>query len=97
LEIIWDVPLPAGVHRNQIEPVASGQLLAGGANEWVFAGADGSVGVVSDDVSFFDSFTTGERLSGVGVAQLGSDRVLLLSTPAGVSAWKVEPILGPSR
>jgi len=99
LQVRWDVPLPAGTHRNQIEPITSGQLLPGSedAGQWIFAGADGSIGIVSDDASFFDSFTTGQRLAGVATAQLGEDRALLLSTPEGVTAWKVQRVQRPSR
>ena len=95
LKVLWDVPLPAGVHRNQIYPVATGQLFPGGSGEWVFANADGSIGIVSDDLSAYDSFATGQRLSGIAVAVWGGNHVLLFSTPKGVQAWKVQQLIGP--
>mgnify|MGYP002623586544 CR=1 FL=1 len=96
LKVLWDMPLPAGTHRNQIRPVTIGKLLPGDAAHWIFAGADGSVGIVADDVSFYDSFNTGVRLSGVATARFRSDYVLLLSTPQGVAAWKVQQVAGPA-
>jgi hypothetical protein len=89
LEPMWDVPLPAGVHRNQIQPITSGKLLGGKTGQWVFAGADGSIGIVADDGSFFDSFAVGKELTGIAIAQLNEDRVILTATAGGVTAWSV--------
>lgn len=90
LQPLWDVPLPAGTHRNQILWITSGRLLPGDVGQWVFAGPDGSIGIVSNDMSFFDAFYTGQQLTGVAVAQLGSDRVLLVASDEELTAWKVE-------
>lgn len=89
LEPMWDVPLPAGAHRNQIQPVTSGKLLEGNVGQWLFAGADGSIGIVSDDASFFDSLATGHELSGIACCQLGNERAILTSNAEGVTAWSV--------
>jgi peroxiredoxin len=89
LEPMWDVPLPAGIHQNQIQPVASGKLLDGKVGQWLFAGADGTIGIVADDASFFDSFAVGQELTGIAVAQFGDKRVLLTATAEGVTAWSV--------
>lgn len=96
LNVAWDVPLPSGAHRSQIQWVTSGQLLPGAAGQWVFAGSDGSVGIVSDDASFFDSFRYGRELTGIAVAELDGRAVLILATASDVTAWQVELPQGPA-
>jgi hypothetical protein len=86
---LWDVPLVAGAHHNQIEWVASGELWPGDTGHWLFAGADGSVRMVSDDSSSFDSFAVGEELSGIAVAKLGQEHALLVATAKGVTAYRL--------
>jgi hypothetical protein len=90
LEPMWDVPLPAGVHHNHIQPVTSGRLLLGDVGQWLFAGADGSIGIVSDDAKFFDSLAFGKQLFGIAIAQLGEQHVLLISSKGEVTAWGVQ-------
>ena len=97
LEEQWSYPLPEGVFRNQIQYVASGMLLEAPGwfadvpdGQWVFAGANGSVHVVSDEGDFNDLFYSGESLSGIACTRFDGAGVLLLSSDKGVTAWKVE-------
>lgn len=94
----WSYPLPEGVFRNPIEYVASGMLLdtdgwfadVPGA-QWIFAGVNGSVHVVSDDGDFNDFFNSGENLTGIAATRFNGAGMLLLSSDKGVTAWRVEP------
>jgi hypothetical protein len=97
LEEQWSYPLPEGVFRNQIEYVASGMMLdAPGSfadvpdGQWILAGANGSVHIVSDEGDFNDLFYSGESLSGIGCTRFDGSGVLLLSSDKGVTAWQVE-------
>jgi hypothetical protein len=89
----WSYKLPEGLFRGPIEFVASGQLLndaAKSGGEWIFAAADGSVHIVSDDGDFNDYFQSGESLTGIAATRLSGAGVLILSSENGVTAWKVE-------
>jgi hypothetical protein len=93
----WSYPLPAGVFRNQIQYVTSGMLLDADGwfadvpdGQWVFAGVNGSVHVVSDGGDFNDFFNSGESLSGIAATRVDGFGVLLISSDKGVTAWRVE-------
>ncbi len=88
----WKLPLPAATHQNQIQWITSGQLLPGRVAQWVFALADGTIGIVSDDQSFFDSFTLGEEPTGLAVASFDGKRVLIVATKDTVTAYEVDAI-----
>jgi hypothetical protein len=87
---LWDIPLGEGAHRNQIQPITSGSLWPDDPGHWIFALADGSVGLVAADMSFVDTFALGEALTGIAVAKLGTDHVLLIATAGSVSAYRVQ-------
>lgn len=91
LKEVWNYPLPAGQFSNQIEHVTSGRLRGEESAEWVLAGPDGSVHIVSADGEFRDSFALGELLTGLAVVKLGEQRVVLTSTKSGVTAWGLAP------
>jgi hypothetical protein len=90
LKEAWNYPLPVGAHQRPIEPVASGNLLAGHAGEWWLAGPDGSVHVVTEDGELFDHFNYGAPLTGLAAAKIGDESVLLVATEEGVTALKVQ-------
>ena len=88
---VWNYTLPLGQFSNQIEFATSGRLRSDESAEWVLAGPDGSVHIISADGEFRDSFAVGELLTGLGVAKLGEDRVVLTATKQGVTAWRLAP------
>jgi hypothetical protein len=49
------------------------------------------VHVVSADGEFRDSFAVGELLTGLAVAKLGEQRVVLTATKTGITAWALAP------
>jgi hypothetical protein len=89
LKEAWNYPLPAGAHQRPIEPVASGNLLAGHAGEWWLAGPDGSIHVVTEDGAIFDHFNYGAALTGLAAVKIDGNAMLLVATDDGVSAFAV--------
>ncbi|HEY2883127.1 MAG TPA: DUF2092 domain-containing protein [Pirellulales bacterium] len=97
---LWNYPLPPGVHGRPIEVITSGDLTGETEKQWLIAGADGSIHMVSADGKPIDKFNTGAMLTGVGAAKIGEKHLLLVSSalakPDGerkgnLEAWLVEP------
>lgn len=87
---MWAYALPRGLHTHPIEMAACGFLTDGYRPVWVLAAADGSLHFVSAEGQLMDKFRYGEALTGLAVDLLPPHRVLLVSTPRGVSAWGVQ-------
>ncbi len=93
-EELWSYPLPPGQHEQVIEPVCGGRLAGLGSNVaasddaasddaagvWVLACADGSLHLITADGRGLDSFNYGATLTGVGMAYLGENSLLLVSS-----------------
>lgn len=90
-EEVWNHPLPAGIHQHPIEAVTHGKLLPGNSGQWLAAAADGSIHVVSSDGKLVDQFNYGAALTGLAVANINGQGVLLVSTPEKLTAWGVTP------
>jgi hypothetical protein len=90
-EVLWNYPLPHGVHECPIEAVTSGRLLSDKTGQWLVAAADGSIHILAADGRLLDRFNYGAPLTGLATAQWDGKRVLLVSTPQGVDAWEVQP------
>ena len=91
-EELWTYDLPGGVHRDAaLEIAAWGKLLDGDESQWLLAGADGSIHIVSAKGEAIDRFNYGAPLSGLAAAQLDGRRVLLISSEQSVEALQVEP------
>ncbi len=89
--VLWRYPLPAGTqHHTALEMVASGDLFGAGIAQWVLAAADGSIHLLTMDGSLLDRYNSGVALSGMGIANLGGDPALLLSSDEGIEAWQFE-------
>jgi thiol-disulfide isomerase/thioredoxin len=89
-DVLWQYDLPPGVPTNgAIEFVASGSLL-GEVGQWIIAGPDGSIHVLSPDGKRIDRFNTGLALAGLAVARLNGRSALVISSPSGVDAFALE-------
>ena len=97
---LWNCALPSGVHGRPIELVTTADFTGEQARQWLIAGADGSVHILSADGKPLEKFNTGSALAGIGAVKWGDQRVLLLSKvldkPEGeakgtLEAWLVEP------
>lgn len=91
-EELWSYTLPLGVHRNAaLEPVTAGNLLGDATAQWVFAGADGTIHILSQQGELIDHFALGAAPSGLAVASLDGRSVLLVSLGDRVEAWQLSP------
>jgi hypothetical protein len=87
---VWSYGLPRGAYGNQIQFAASCRLLDRPGGQWLLAGPDCSVHVISDDGEFFDYFQSGQRLTGLAGFRSGEHSNLLLVTEHEVGAWSVK-------
>jgi hypothetical protein len=85
----WNYQLPAGAHQQPIDPIESSQVLTGFQGEWWFAGADGSIHVVSEDGKLHDSFARGAVLSGLAVGKVEETGWIFIASSEGVTALQV--------
>lgn len=94
LEELWSYGLPDGL-LTQVEAVTSGRLIDTPGGQWLFAGADGSLHLISQDAKFNDYWRLGKPISGMAIAQLGDRPAILISSGNEVTARYVEPLLAP--
>ena len=87
---LWNYPLPDGVAAQPVEPIIAGRLKADGPGQWLLCGADGSIHVLSADGKPLDRFNYGAVLCGLATAEIDGSPALIVSTPAGIEAWKVQ-------
>jgi thiol-disulfide isomerase/thioredoxin len=86
----WEYELPSGVHEKPIESVTAVHLI-GEQSQWLVAGADGSVHILSADGKPIDKFNSGAALGGLAGAKVGGEPVLFIASEQGLEAWKLEP------
>lgn len=83
---VWSYRLPPGAFANQIQFATVCRWSDASGGQWLLAGPDGSVHLISDDGEFFDFFQTGQQLNGLAGARLGGEDMLILSTESGITA-----------
>jgi thiol-disulfide isomerase/thioredoxin len=90
-QMLWQYDLPPGMPGNgALEYVTAGQLTSD-AGQWLIAGPDGSIHILTADGKLIDRFNTGLSLSGLAVARLDGVPALIISSAEGVEARKFEP------
>ncbi len=83
--------LPVGMQPHAgFETVAAGNLLGQETGQWIVAGANGSIHILSIDGTLVDRFNNGAALRGLAVANIGGRGTLLVAGDDGVEAWQVE-------
>jgi hypothetical protein len=88
----WRYNLPAGSFPNQIRFVAAAPLLDDArAPQWLIAGPEGSLHIISQDGKFTDYFQTGAALTGIAGGRRGPQGILVISSDQGLEAWDVSP------
>ncbi len=85
---LWNYSLPRGVHLRPIEMIAAGDVNGDGVQEWILAGADGSVHFVDAEGKPLDKFNSGVRLTGVAATTIDGKPALLLSSVPPQAAAK---------
>ncbi|HJT34106.1 MAG TPA: redoxin domain-containing protein [Pirellulales bacterium] len=89
-EELWQYDLPPGLPANgALEYVAAGHLLDQSAGQWVIAGSDGSVHILAADGKPLDHFNSGSAISGIAVARLDGQPVLVVAGGKAIEAWQV--------
>jgi hypothetical protein len=89
-EEMWSYRLPPGAYANQMQFAAPCRLLPGEGGQWLLAGPDGSIHMISDDGDTFDYFQYGERLTGLAGFRSKDQGILAVATEQGVFAYKVK-------
>ena len=89
-EELWNYPLPVGVPSQPIEPIITGKVTRDGAGQWLLPGPDGSIHILSADGKPLDKFNYGAVLQGMAAFEIGGQSVLVVASPNGLEAWKVE-------
>ncbi len=88
------------MHARPIEVITTGDIAGDGTKEWLIAGPDGSVHILSSDGKLVDKFNTGSTLAGLAADKFGDQRVLLISkvldkpqddAKGVLEAWQIEP------
>ena len=89
-EELWNYPLPVGVPSQPIEPIITGKVTHNAADQWLLPGPDGSIHILSADGKPLDKFNYGAVLQGLATFQIGGQPMLVVASPNGLEAWKVE-------
>jgi outer membrane lipoprotein-sorting protein/peroxiredoxin len=89
-EELWDYPLPPGVPSQPIEPLIAGRVTRSGPGQWILPGPDGSIHIIAADGKPLDKFNYGAVLHGLATFELDGQPVLVVASPNGLEAWKVE-------
>jgi hypothetical protein len=89
-EELWSYKLPHGVQQQPIEPIIAGKMTREGPGQWILPGPDGSIHFVSADGKPWDKFNYGVALCGLATVEIDGRPVLVVASPNGLEAWKVE-------
>ena len=87
---LWNYPLPVGLQPQPIEQIISGKITRQGPGQWILPGPDGSINVVTADGKPLDAFNYGAMLQGLATVSIDGQPVLIVASPNGLEAWKVE-------
>jgi cytochrome c biogenesis protein CcmG, thiol:disulfide interchange protein DsbE len=92
-EPLWDISLPAGMHRDgPIEPLAWADLLGSARRQWLIAGPDGSVTVAWADGGVVDRYQHGAALVGIGGYRHGDRGYIVLATRTALESFLVDDV-----
>lgn len=89
-EEFWKFDLPVGVQQQPIEPIIAGKISREGPGQWIIPGPDGSINIIDADGKLLDSFNYGAVLQGIATVEIDGKPALVVATPNGLEAWKVE-------
>lgn len=89
-EELWNYTLPVGVQPQPIEPIIAGKITRAGPGQWILPGPDGSIHFIAADGKPLDSFNYGAVLQGLATLEIDGQPALIIASPNGLEAWKVE-------
>jgi len=87
---LWNYTLPIGVQPQPIEPIVAGKITRQGPGQWILPGPDGSINIFDVNGKLIDSFNYGAMLQGLTTAVIDGQPALIISSPNGLEAWKIE-------
>ena len=91
-DVLWTYDLPVGrraTPRSKWFPPAS---LTGEAGQWVLAGADGSIHILSAEGKPLEQFNMGTAISGLAVTKIDGRGALIVATDKGIDAWTLTQV-----
>jgi thiol-disulfide isomerase/thioredoxin len=89
-EELWRYELPPGYLESPVDRIVAAQLAPGDGG-WLLPAADGSIHLLNKNGQLVDRFNYGAKLTGLALAPIDGSPVLLVSTPANLTAWKLTP------
>jgi thiol-disulfide isomerase/thioredoxin len=89
-EELWSYNLPVGVQPQPIEPIIAGKISSKGPGQWILPGPDGSINILSADGKPVDSFNYGAMLQGLATVEIDGQPALIVASPNGLEAWKID-------
>jgi thiol-disulfide isomerase/thioredoxin len=85
----WRYAMPPG-GPPPMELIVPGSLTRQGPGQWILPGPDGSIHVISADGKPLDKFNSGVILQGLATVEIDGRPAIVISSPEGIEAWKVE-------
>jgi thiol-disulfide isomerase/thioredoxin len=89
-EELWNYALPVGLQPQPIEQIIPGKITRDGPGQWFLPGPDGSINIISAEGKLLDAFNYGAMLQGLATVSIDGQPVLIVASPNGLEAWKVE-------
>jgi thiol-disulfide isomerase/thioredoxin len=89
-EELWNYALPAGLQPQPIEQIIPGKITPQTPGQWILPGADGSINFVSAEGKLIDAFNYGAMLQGLAAVDIDGRPALIIASPNGLEAWKIE-------
>jgi thiol-disulfide isomerase/thioredoxin len=87
---LWTYTMPVGVQPQPIEQIIPGKITRDGPGQWLLPGPDGSINIISAEGKLIDAFNYGAMLQGLATISIDGQPVLVIASPKGLEAWKVE-------
>ncbi len=87
---LWNYALPVGLQPQPVEQIISGKITSQGPGQWILPGPDGSINFITAEGKLLDAFNYGAMLQGLATVTIDGQPVLIVASPNGLEAWKVE-------
>jgi thiol-disulfide isomerase/thioredoxin len=89
-EELWNHALPVGLQPQPIEQIIPGKITRQGPLQWILPGPDGSINILAADGKLIDAFNYGVMLQGLATVTIDGQPVMIIASPNGLEAWKIE-------
>jgi thiol-disulfide isomerase/thioredoxin len=89
-EELWNYALPEGLQPQPIEQIIPGKITRQEPLQWILPGPDGSINIIGADGKLIDTFNYGAMLQGLATVTIDGQPALIIASPNGLEAWKIE-------